>query len=148
VITDPFHVPYGRLNFDPEMWAEFQKMRRIKELSEEVKAIVDQGLLAVLKNDILEELSFESTFNTELSPAQITWFSNPHWSGLAIAIFSHCSKEVFSDVTKFQKSPYDNLPYLEKNIIPADSKQPYSINRLKGETVKLIVEEKPQLSLF
>lgn len=153
--TDPHFVPYGSLNLHPQMWVEFQKSVHMSDLSTAVKKIVDENQVAVVPDLLLENMSFEATWGTEISASLVPGYSGSHWSGLAICIMSHSMMENFPEeqVTRFYKSPYNNEAYLPENIVKIDDPTcRWGKNVLKSQLNRIKVpetlKESPQLSLF
>ena len=131
MICDPHHVPYGKINLDKEMWREIRNNSQALELSNKIKAITENNQVAVITKKVLQELSFESTINTEIPSCLIPYNSSFHWSAVALCMMSHCSMEYFNRLdyevrtgsetdienVRFFKSLFDNVPYYDDFIV-------------------------------
>ena len=121
---------------------------RILKLSEEIKTITIDNKVARISNEILCELTFEVSINSDIehsaSVLQYRWTAKH--ASLALCILSHTMTEEFEDVTRFYKSPCSNPPVFGSNCIrvPCPNK-PWNMWALKEE---FLVLEKAQLNLF
>jgi hypothetical protein len=143
VVIDPHYVPYGNLNLHIEMWDHMQKLESYKSLTESIKGIIEQDLVAVIKNSILEEMAFESIVGTDIASCLVPSYSSSHWCSLGLSILAHAAFEVSKEegVTRFQKSLYDNEAYLPENIVVVtDTSCRWGKNTLKSMKHKPVVK--------
>lgn len=117
MIHDP-HKEYNP-NFYEEDFEEFLRNDQTLSLMEQVKSIIDQGLVAKIDNELLSEVSFNVRSRVDYAAPvlQLSWDS--WYTALAICRMVHGCYEKFEkeNVTKFYKSEVDNVPMYPPNII-------------------------------
>jgi hypothetical protein len=157
-LHDPHYVPYGTINLDSECWRKYQHDEKTLKLSEEIKEILDKGLIAVVRMNILDELAFDVACECGLDHVRICSMGTCHWSSIAICMMIHGAMSKFPEegIVRFYKSEYDNEPYYGDNVVNVpDRKCRWGRNELKSRLSKpvaikpeIIKEEPMQFSLF
>ena len=113
---DP-HETYNP-NFPEDDWQAFKTSIRTCELANKVSELINSGLVAVVRHDVLCDLNFDVKSRVDY-PApilQISYF--PHWAALAIAMMTHaCFEPNYEEsVTRFYVSPSTNPIMYHPNI--------------------------------
>lgn len=147
-VYDPHDDSFIACNLYEDEWRVYKQNQKILELAEKIKEIVSDGLVAVISNSLLTDLSIDVAAEATTPAVIIQSFrNNPHWASIALCMLTHCSMEPDTEVTRFERSVYPQEPMYWDNVEAIyDTPRKFYTTYVRKDKVK--VEKQKQLDLM
>ena len=95
-ILDPFEDYHASVNLDRECWDSFQKDPATLKIVDEVRIILNQGMVAAVPKERLFEIGFDVAASLGKHYVFLQERSHDHWAAIAICMMSKAYIEIFS----------------------------------------------------